>query len=101
MDFKNIFIEFCKSNSTDIHVGSVKPIATDSLIKLAERRIGHVFPVSYKDFLYEFCFAEIFGEEVFSLYPGYYENNDDRKISYPGDISYQYLVNKKKLSKSK
>lgn len=96
MDFKDEFVRLKNLYPDDVCTGSDEVIDTDRLINLSENIIHHVFPASYKDFLREFCFAEIFGEEIFTLYPGYYEVDRPANVSFPGDITYNYLIDKKR-----
>lgn len=96
MNFKEEFLSLIELYPDDIDTYLNDPIDTDRLIGFAEALIGYQFPNSYKDFLHEFGYAVIFGEEIYSLYSGYYENDRDCSIGYPFDIACNNVNNRKR-----
>jgi hypothetical protein len=96
MDYKNEFISLVNLYPNDIDTYLTEPLDSERLIGIAEKMIGHRFPNSYKDFLREFGYAVIFGEEIYSLYSDYYKDEMDNTISYPGDIAFVENIHRKR-----
>ena len=92
--FKSVFLQYKAQYPDEIIVSSTGLIDADKIILKAEERIGVNFPRSYKDFLYEFCFAELFGDEMCVLWPEYYKDDCMSDIAYPGDIVFTYFADR-------
>ena len=90
--YKAEFIQYRRLYPDEINAGPITHINMDEPIKKAEKMIGVSFPESYKDFLRDFTYATIFGDEMFSLFPEYYQNDRSNEIAYPEDITFRYLA---------